>query len=543
MYSCLLPDPSLTTFREITIDDNNKLIFCKVAVTQSTTPCPVCSELASRIHSDYQRTMADLPWAGIPVRLLLVVRRFFCKNKACHRKIFSERIPTVAAPWARRTQRLAKAQQAIGLKAGASDGMRLCTALAMDAGIDLLLALIRLVEIPNHQTPQVLGVDDWAKRKGQDYGTILVDLEQGCIVDILPDRTSKGLEQWLKAHPGVEIVARDRAGAYAEGIRKGAPEAIQVADRWHLLKNLTDAVYKVLQNHQNGIQRTLSSHPPEKSAGTPQVQVSEKQLAQFEPASQLSAADRLRQQRAEQAQRLHQQGWTVSAIAKHLGCVPKTVRSYLNMELPLVPQRRLRCGRLLGPYVPYLLDRWNAGCHNAAQLHREIQSQGFPGQGTIVREFASKLRQASGIPPGVRNAQGTQLHQDPSRRPPTLRKLAHLITCLPENRNEEEKEYLVRLATLHSDLQLTVSLAQTLAKMIRQREVEHLDHWFEQAQTSPLHGFSDSLQRDEAAVRAALSFPWSNGPTEGHINRLKCLKRQMYGRAKLDLLRKRLLAA
>ena len=543
MLSCLLPDPNLTTFDDISVDENNKRIVCKVTATQSTTSCPLCSQPASRIHSHYQRTMADLPWAGIPVRILLMVRRFFCKNKACYRKIFTERIPTLAAPWARRTQRLAKAQQAIGLRAGASDGARLCTALAMDAGIDLLLALIRLLQTPAHQTPLVLGVDDWAKRKGQDYGTILVDLEQGQIVEILPDRTAEGLKRWLQAHPGVEIVARDRASAYAEGIREGAPDAIQVADRWHLLKNLTDAVYKVLQKHQKVIQKALLPQPSGQREETIQDQVSEKQLEQIETVSELSAADCLRQQRAEEAQRLCQQGWTVNAIAKNLGCVPKTVRSYLNTELPLTPQRRLRRGRLLDPYVPYLVERWNAGCHNAAQLHREIQSQGFCGQITVVRDFSSKLRLASGIPPGIRNAQGQIIHHDPSQRPPTLRKLAHLTTGLPEDRNEVEKEYLERLGGLHPDLQLTLSLAQTLAAMIRQRQVELLDQWFEQAHSSPLQGLAASLQRDEAAVRAALSLKWSNGPTEGHINRLKCLKRQMYGRAKLDLLRLRLLAA
>ena len=258
MLSCLLPDPSLIVFDAVEIDDADNLITCLASVTQRVALCPICMQPTSRIHSGYQRILADLPWAGIPVQFLLHVRRFFCQNDGCERKIFTERVPTVAAPWARRTQRMAEAQQAIGLAAGGSGGSRLCTALAMDGGVDLLLALIRNTQPPEHETPRVLGVDDWALRKGQTYGTILVDLEQGCVLDLLPDRTAEGLAHWLKAHPGVEIVSRDRAGAYAEGARQGAPDAIQVADRWHLLKNLTDAVYKALQKHQSAVEQMLS---------------------------------------------------------------------------------------------------------------------------------------------------------------------------------------------------------------------------------------------------------------------------------------------
>lgn len=542
MLSCLLPDPTLIAFDSVSYDEAEHLILCEATSTSMTAFCPLCLQSTSGIHSTYSRTLADLPWAGIPVRIALQVRRFFCRNEACLRKIFCERLLTVAAPWARRCTRLAKAQRAIGLAAGGAGGARLCMALAMDAGLDLLLALVRTTELTVRQTPRVLGVDDWARRKGHDYGTILVDLEQGCIVDVLPDRTAESLERWLRTHPGVEIVARDRAEAYAEGIRLGTPDALQVADRWHLLKNLTDAVYKALQKHQVAIQRMLLT-PPLAAAAQAQPVAVERGSRQEVTASSPRATDLAREQMAEKAQDLQRQGWTVRAIARHLGRSPKTVRKYIDTELPLPLQRRSRRQRKLDTYIPYLLERWNAGCHNAAQLHREIEAQGFRGQVSIVKNFACELRKANGIPPRQRGAAGQHIDRNPCERPPTLRRLAHLVTDRPEQLADADCRYVEQLSKVHFDLELTVELAQTFADMARQRQVERLDGWLEQARPSPLNAFAMSLRQDEVAVRAALSLPWSNGPTEGHVNRLKCLKRQMYGRAQLDLLRTRLLAA
>jgi transposase len=151
--------------------------------------------------------LADLPWANIPVLIEVRVRRFFCDNSACLRQIFCERLTTVATPWARRTRRLANTQQTIGLVAGGSSGAALCQLLGCPAGIDLLLHLARTLELPTATTPRVLGVDDWAKRKGQRYGTILVDHERGCVIDLLDDRAPETLAGWLRAHPGVETPA------------------------------------------------------------------------------------------------------------------------------------------------------------------------------------------------------------------------------------------------------------------------------------------------------------------------------------------------
>jgi transposase len=522
--STLLPDPTLLLVDAIELDESSTHITLLATVTQATACCPLCKQAGARVHSHYERTLADLPWADVPVQLRLTVRRFICDNRLCERTIFCERIAPVASAWARRTQRLAGAQAAIGLAAGGAGGARLCAALSIDAGIDLLLSLIRHLPLPERPTPRVLGVDDWAQKKGQRYGTILIDLEAGQVVELLPDRTAESLAQWLQEHPGVEIISRDRAGAYAEGATAGAPDALQVADRWHLLKNLTDALYKILQQHQAAIAQGL--RPPDQALqplpeadkdpfpplpdDTPAA--ADLRVAEQEP-PQATLAEQRRQARAAEAHRLHQLGWTAKDIAAQLDLHPKTVGRYLNASLPLIPQRRVHRERLLDAFKPYLLERWNAGCHSATQLWREIQAQGFPGQISIVRAYAAELRKASGLPPGVRSASARPLLADPSQRPPTLRALAHLVTRVPASLEDDERAYVIRLSELHPALEEAVRLSQAFAAMIRHKQADRFDDWLEQATQStaaPLRNFALGLQRDEAAVRAALSLPWSN---------------------------------
>ena len=264
--------------------------------------------------------------------------------------------------------------------------------------MDFLLDLVRRRPLPARPTPRVLGIDDWALRKGQRYGTILVDHEREHIVELLPDRTPESVSHWLREHPGIEIVTRDRAEAYAQAITEGAPDALQVADRWHLLKNVTDALTAALQDHRAAITQQLT--PPKSPPGA---------------ASDVTRAE-ARRRRADQPQRtssakpvpsrstscIHQ-GWSQKAIGMHLQCHPKTVHRYLQRTLPLPA----RCGvrtRNLDPYAPYLLQRWNDGCHNASQLLRELTPRGYSGGSTVLREFVATLRAQSGMPARSRTA-------------------------------------------------------------------------------------------------------------------------------------------
>ncbi len=521
--------------KQIFIGDDKIRLDVESAATHAI--CPECHERSSNIHSTYERFPTDLAWAEWAIILQLTVKRFFCRNERCPKRTFAEQFPGLLARYARYTDRVRERRQRIGVEVSARVAERLLALNQIGISDTTINRIIRLLPDMAAQSIRVLGVDDWAKRKGQSYGTILVDLERGDIVDLLADRTADTLVQWLQEHPEVEIVSRDRSKVYADAIARGAPGAVQVADRWHLLKNLTDTVFKVFQQEY----ATIKEHWTEFHAlSAPQTE----QIAD-EPAqnsSILTPAEQRRQGRIDIVLHLSSLGRTQKSIAQQLGTHPKTVRRYLHF--PVSQSKRHRTSRYLDAFEPYILKRWNEGCHNASQLFREIQPQGFAGRITIVRDFTRRLRQASGLPPYVRHQEGALLNAGSMQRPPALRSLAWFVIRRPDEQSVEDEQLLNRLSDGNSRLQKTIHLARAFAAIVRQQREEKLDAWLEEASKSGYQiwrSFAAGLAQDYDAVRAALRLNWSNGPTEGHVNRLKCLKRQMYGRAKDDLLCKRVL--
>jgi transposase len=545
----LLPDATALRLEACEVDEAAAQITLHVRSTQTSVPCPLCATPTRRIHSDYTRTLTDLSWADYRVRLHLRVRKWFCRNRSCHRRIFTERLPTVAAPWARRTLRLVQRLVALGIALGGKAGVRLGHAWDLRVSRNTLLRLLRRHPVPALPTPTVLGVDDFALRKGQTYGTVLIDLERRQPVALLPDRTAETLTQWLQAHPGVQVIARDRATAYADGARHGAPAATQVADRFHLLRNLAEAVEQVFQQHRRVLQNihlpavvsplALADQPAVIEAPAPTAQPA----ACLPPSAGVSPRHIHRRRRYEQVCHLAQQGWTFQAIARQVGLHRKTVAQYVRADSYPV---RARPRSVLDPYKPYLLDCWNRGCRTGMRLYEDLQRQGYQGGRSTVLGYLTQLRKAQGLAPRTRTMSPGHPVTDPTVQGLTPRQATWLVLRQPAHLTVEDHALLDRLPQAHPAFAQAMALAHGFAQLLRARQPERLDAWLQQAATSSLATFrrlAQSFQRDEAAVKAGVTLPWSTSPVEGHINRLKMLKRQMFGRARLDLLSRRFLRA
>lgn len=510
--------------------------------------CPLCGQLSSRVHSRYPRTLADLPCSGLAVCLVVQARKFFCGNPQCRRRIFAEVLPELAAPWARRTLRLQDALGWIGLVVGGEAGARLSRELHLNTSPDTLLRLAGRNAPTVATTPRVLGVDDFALRRGHTYGTLLVDLERRRRVDLLPDRRAETFAAWLKAHPGVEIISRDRAEAYADGARQGAPHAIQVADRWHLLKNLGSVLERLLIREHRAVREAAQIDSDDSISSDSPISVNATLADDAIPADLETAplsrkvveqAERRERRlyRYRQVTKAYEQGMTQCGIERSLGCSRKTVRRYLAAGGFAERASRAPRPTQLQPFHSTLQSRWRQGCHNAVQLWRELQAQGYGGSYTTVKEYVRTLRSTTAL--------AERRTRAPACRVPTARTAVWLLLRDTEKLEARQRLFTSRLMQISSSVCTARELAVWFLALVRERRAGELGAWIaavEKSGLSDLKNFARGLLRDHDAVVAGLSLEWSNGQTEGQVNRLKLIKRQMYGRASFALLRSRVLA-
>jgi transposase len=511
-------------------------IIILATIRPAPTLCPVCRMPSRRRHGHVERTLADLPWQGRPVRLRVRLRRLACRNPACPRRTFSERLPDVARPHARRSERLRDVQRHLGLALGGAPAARLAQRLAMPASADTLVRLARAAPLPSHAAPRVIGLDEWAWRRGRRYGTMIVDLERNKVLDLLPDRDAGSVAGWLRRHPGVEVVARDRADIFAEGARAGAPGAIHVADRWHLLRNLSVALQSVVAGHHAAIRATSRAIANEDA----KVAFVEAAAVARPP----TAAERRRQarhapRRSHHAEltRLAAAGASVSGMARALGMDRKTVRSWLRGGGPPSWRKPPR-PTVLDPYRAHLEQRWQEGCRNAAELARELGRLGADVRPRVVREWAMRRRRA-----GADVLDAGANPRALGGREPSVNRATRLLQADAGTLDGDDRRFIERLRADAPLLSRTVDLARRLADLLRRQSAESLEAWLDEASTTPLARFAAGLRRDVEAVQGAIATRWSTSPVEGQIGRLKMLKRAMYGRAGFALLRQRVLAA
>ena len=551
----------------------------EVLSTQPCARCPGCGTRSDAVHCQYQRTVHDVPCGGRHVVLRLRVRKVVCRNALCPRKVFAERLPELVQPWARVSDRLLEELKAIGLSASAEVSERLAPRLGMRVKAPTLLRYLR--SIPDAPKTEVtrLGIDDFALRRADSYGTILVNLETRRPLDLLPNRTSEAVKPWLSSHPDIQVVSRDRASAFADAVSQVLPHATQVADRSHLVHNLREHLQRLLDHQRsclpfveetavNSMQTsaTQQADPPTDLVGganadpppgvLPAPQHGGETCAET-VLSGLTYAERKKQisrdkriARYEEVMALHRAGLGQRAIARQLRISRHTVQRYVcSLGFPERAEgsgRSAKGASKLDPYLPYLREQWNAGIHNCAHLFKEVKARGYTGCQSGLRnrlaEWRAELppRRWRGNPPKPR------LFAPKGQRRLSSRSASFLMIMLPEQLTVKQHQQLESICQASSELHQVSLLSQEFVTMLKERRAEELNEWLKRAKESlvaELKSFANGIYRDYAAVYAACSRPESNGITEGHVKRLKFLKRQMFGRAHLDLLRVKVLHA
>jgi len=531
---------------------------------QKGSICPSCEVKSTRIHSRYARKLADLPWMGVAVKIDLLARRFFCDNISCSQNIFCERLPSVVGKHARRTIRLNDALAIIGFTLSAEAGRRHTHTLGMGVSADTLLRIVRQTALQPLPSPRVLGVDDFAFRRGRSYGTILVDLERRRPIDLLPDRESETLAKWLKARSGIEIVTRDRSRAYAEAVADGAPDALQIADRWHILKNFYEALERLLTRQHRLIRQAVQpdSPPPQP---TPESKPASQTLSSKQSPSRRNSLQHEPKGVAERrlrhlalytdAIRLREEGLSTAEIAEQIGKSQRTVRHWLSEGKFRHDVRRRRSR--IDSYLPILIGRWQEGCRNILQLWRELTEQGYDGSYKSLHNYMGRHFSSPPVLPALpsppvqtvdKGRSARQIHRSgspPLIPTPSPRRTLWML-LKPEKLKEPEQEVIKRLVQSSPEIKRAVNLADHFYQLMKERKAGQLSAWMEEVQNSKipeLRAFVRGIENDRTVIEAAMSHEWSNGQVEGQVHRLKLLKRQMYGRAKIDLLRAKILMA
>ena len=511
------------------------LITASAAETQAS--CPRCGTAAVRVHSRYERRVADAPISGVPVVIELGARRFFCDHPDCPKRTFAEQIPGLTSRYARRSLGLGRMLAAVGLALAGRAGARLGFRLGLLTSRSTLLRMIRRLPDPQVGMVVVLGVDDFALRRGRVYGTVLIDMDTHRPVDLLPDREAATLAAWLRTHPGVAVVCRDRAGAYAEGARSGAPEAVQVADRWHLWHNLAEHVEKTVARHRGCWAQPAEPNPvtepcAERDAAPDPQQLAEQAAIARREASALVTRTR---ERYTTVQNLRAQGKGIKTIMRELGLAKETVRRFARATTVEDLLGTARDGRpsVLDEFKPYLHHRFNLGHTNGSTLFAEIREQGYRGSLGTVLGYLRPFRALAAAPAAV-------------PRPPTVRDVVAVMLRHPDTLDPDDQLTLKQVRARCVHLDDVADHVTGFAEMMVGRHGERLDAWIDRVEADDqpdLHRFVNGIRRDHDAVLNGLTLEHSSGAVEGSVNRIKMIKRQMYGRAGFELLRKRVLLA
>jgi len=523
-------------------------VVVAVRARAPTADCPTCRQTSRRVHSRYVRRVTDLPLAGRRVRLHLQIRRFRCRDGCWPRRTFAEPVPTLVARSARHTLPLQDLLRDLGPTLGGRPGARFARRQGVRVSRTTLLRRVR--QLPDPPTPacSALGVDDFALKRGHRYGTLLVDLTTRRPIDLLPDRTAETLMHWLARRVAPEVICRDRSGAYAQGAREGAPTAVQIADRFHVLRNSSDVLARVLARHSAALKATVAQPNAEAETETDAQTDAEAEVATVgvRPTAPVDERRQRRQARYEAVVALYEAGHSITAISQELHLARATVRAYLRAgQFPERPARRTVLGAG-ARHGAYLLERWQAGCHEATVLWQELRERGFTGPLRLVQRAVAPWRSAPRCR-RPRSDTATSTRSPRSTLPvPSAQQAVWLLLTPDADLTRDQHTMRSRLLAAAPAVETVLALVQQFRTIVRTHDHARFQPWLVQAEASStreVRAFAATLRRDQAAVEAALTYAWSSGPVEGPVTRVKVIKRQMYGRGNFDLLRKRVLLA
>lgn len=499
----LLPQLSLVEVTSVAVVEGTLVVTA--ATRAGPASCTGCGRSSTWVHSGYERHVFDEAVAGRPMRIDLTVRRLYCENPDCPKATFAEQVPGLTRRYQRRTPALEKVVDAVALALAGSAGARLLAVFHQVLSWMTLLNALMRIALPARPVPEVIGIDEFALRKGQRYASIIIDAVTGARIEVLADRTMATVTEWLRAHRGARFACRDGAAGYAQAITDADPRIRQVSDRWHLWHNLGEAARKEVAAH-TGCWGSL---------GPPIVE------------GRRAATTR---ERWSQVRELRAQGVGLLECARRLNLSMNTVKRYGRAPEPealiRTPQYR---PTLVDPYREHLRRRRAQDpALSLTQLLGEITALGYTGSANLLMRYISQ---------GRVEADHAAL---------SAKRAAGLLLSDPAKLREEKLQLRDKLAAACPEMtELSALIGQFAAMLTPQAaNAERLGQWIEKVRATnlpTLASYATGLERDQNAVEAALTLPYHNGRTEGVNQKIKLLKRQTYGRAGFPLLRQRIL--
>ncbi len=540
---------SLPGFRVSKIEHTDGKIMIFASVVRNRSPCPLCGHFSKSIHGSYSRTISDLPVFNNAANLILKVRKFKCHNTGCLQKVFSEQTSHVKR-YSRRTARASLLLDSLSIELTGKLGSMLSKQLFLPVSTSTITRIAHKQLLPEIKQPVVLGVDDWAFRKGKSYGTVLIDMETSTPIELLPSRDSSDLKLFLKQYPHIKIVTRDRASSYSSAVDEVCPEAIQVADRFHLLVNLSDALDKYFKSSRSLVKATIQKKTEEMAMDVKNMCIKttpdNPQTNESNSVDGVQDHERVnsdqRIERFNKVKELQKENVSIKRIARIVGITRITVRSYFVQDT--LSPRVSSTSTNIDSYTKLIQLRLSTEGYKVKDILEEIISLGFDGGRTQAYFHINRIKTVSNT--AAKNFKELQQTPIVFIKPLSTKKLAKFIDVnIKDISDPDERSYMETLIENISEFRVVRKLVQIFKRMLK-NGCGNIKRWIEYVRGSKialagLKNFANGLLRDIKAVENAIRLPWSNGAVEGHVNRIKSIKRQMYGRASFELLRRKVI--